>query len=85
MPALAIFALPHMPDAWMTKSADPAIQNAADAYVARLDLLAEKQAKVFEDGVPGARVIKVKGMRYVFLSNQCDVLAEIRCFLSNLK
>jgi pimeloyl-ACP methyl ester carboxylesterase len=85
VPALAIFAIPHVPETWMTKSADPAIHNAADTYFARLDLLAEKQAKVFEDGVPGARVIRVRGMHYIFLSNESDVLREMRSFLSNLK
>jgi pimeloyl-ACP methyl ester carboxylesterase len=85
VPALAIFAIPHVPETWMTKSADPAIHNAADTYFARLDLLAEKQAKVFEDGVPGARVIRVRGMHYIFLSNESRVLREMRSFLSNLK
>jgi non-heme chloroperoxidase len=85
VPALAIFAIPHVPETWMTKSADPAIHNAADTYFARLDLLAEKQAKVFEDGVPGARVIRVRGMHYIFFSNESDVLREMRFFLSNLK
>jgi len=85
VPALAIFAIPHLPEAWMTKSADPAIHNAADTYFARLDLLAEKQAKLFEEGVLGARVIRIKGVHYVFLSNESDVLREMRSFLSNLK
>jgi non-heme chloroperoxidase len=85
VPALAIFAIPHVRESWMTKSADPTIHNAADAYFARLDLLAEKQAKVFEDGVPGARVIRVRGMHYIFLSNESDVPREMRSFLGNLK
>jgi hypothetical protein len=85
VPALAIFAIPHVPETWMTKSADPAIHNAADTYFARIDLLAEKQAKMFETGVPGARVIRLRGMHYIFLSNESDVLREIRSFLSALK
>ncbi len=85
VPALAIFAIPHLPEAWMTQGADPAIHNAADTYLARLDLLAEKQAKLFEEGVPSARVIRIKGVHYVFLSNESDVLREMRSFLSKLK
>ena len=85
VPALAIFAIPHVPDAWMTESADPAIRNAANAYFAKLDLLAEKQAKVFEDGVSSARVVRVRGMHYIFLSDESEVLHEMRLFLDNLR
>jgi len=85
VPALAIFAIPHVPEPWMTKSGDPVIHNAADTYFAKLDLLAEKQATVFQDGVPGARVIRVRGAHYIFLSNESGVLREMRSFPSNLK
>ncbi|PWU12459.1 MAG: hypothetical protein C5B51_00590 [Terriglobia bacterium] len=85
VPALAIFAIPHVPETWMTRSTDTAIRVAADAYFAKLDVLAEKQAKAFQDGVPGARVIRVKGMHYIFLSNESGVLREIRSFLRSLK
>jgi non-heme chloroperoxidase len=85
VPALAIFAIPHVPETWMAKSADPAIHNAADTYLAKLDVLAVKQAEAFGDGVPGARVIRLRGMHYIFLSNESDVLREMRSFLSKLK
>ena len=62
----------------MTRSTDPAVRKAANTYFAKLDVLAEKQAKVFEDGVPSARVIRLRGMQYIFLSNQSDVLREMR-------
>src|SRR5215469_45025 len=76
VPVLAIFAIPHVPDAWMTRSTDPAIHNAADTYYANVDRLAEKQAKAFEDGVPGARVVRARGMHCIFLSNESAVLRE---------
>ena len=85
VPVLAIFAIPHVPDAWMTRSTDPAIHNAADTYYANVDRLAEKQAKAFEDGVPNARVVRVRGMHYIFSSNESDVLRQMRSFPSNLK
>ena len=85
VPVLAIFAIPNVPETWMTKSADPAIQNVVDTYFAKLNLVKEKQAKALEDGVPGARVIRVRGMHYIFVSNESDVLREMRSFLSNLK
>lgn len=85
VPALAIFAIPHVQEAWMIKSADPAVRKDADTYFAKLDTLAEKQAKAFEDGVPGAHVIRLRGMHYVYVSNEPDILREMRSFLSNLK
>src|SRR5262249_34912296 len=58
VPTLAIFAIPHVPETWMAESADPGVRKAATAYFTNIDLLAEKQAKAFEDGVPSARVIR---------------------------
>lgn len=84
-PALAIFAIPHVPDTWMTESTDPGVRKAAEASFAKIDLLAEKQAKAFEDGVPGARVIKERGRHYIFISNESDVLREMRAFMDSLK
>ncbi len=85
VPALVIFAIPHVQEAWMIKSADPSVRNAASAYFARVDIIAEKQAHTFERGVPSARVIRLRGMHYIFLSNESDVLREMRSFLGGLK
>jgi len=85
VPALAIFAIPHVRDAWMINSADPAVHKDADTYWAKVDTLAEKQAKTFEDGVPGAHVVRLRGMHYVYISNESDVLHEMRSFMSNLR
>ncbi len=85
VPALAIFAIPHIRETWMTKSTDPTVRSAADSYFADLDLVAEKQAMAFEDGVATARVIRLQGMHYIFVSNESDVLREMRAFLGSLK
>jgi pimeloyl-ACP methyl ester carboxylesterase len=85
VPALAIFALPHVQETWMSKSTDPVVREAAKAYFTRIDALAEKQAKAFEDGVPTARVIRLRGMHYIYLSNEPDVLREICAFLAALE
>ena len=85
VPTLAIFAIPHVPESWMTESTDPSVRQAAGAYFAKIDLLAEKQAKAFEDGVPSARVIRQRSTHYVFISNESDVLAEMRAFMGGLK
>ena len=68
----------------MTKSSDPALRKAAEAYFTTLDDLTEKQAKAFEDGVPTARVIRLRGMHHIFLSNEPDVLREMRAFLAGV-
>ena len=48
-------------------------------------LLAEKQAKAFQDGVPGARVIRLRSTHYIFISNESDVLREMCAFMGGLK
>ena len=46
----------------------------------------EAQAKAFESGVPMARVVRLPHAdRLVFLSNEADVLHEMKGFLGNLK
>ena len=85
VPSLAIFAIPHIRETWMTKSTDQTLRSAADSYFANLDVIAEKQAKAFEDGVPTARVIRLRGLHYIFVSNESDVLREMRAFLGGLK
>ena len=85
VPALAIFAIPHVQEPWMSKSTDPAVREAAKAYFTRIDALAEKQARTFADGVTTARVIRLPGMHYLYLSNESDVLRETCTFLAGLK
>jgi hypothetical protein len=69
----------------MSKSTDPAVRQAAKVYFAATDALAERQAKAFEDAVPAARVVRLRGMHYIYLSNEPDVLGEICTFLASLK
>ncbi len=83
VPALVIFAHPHVQDP--SENSDPAVRASADAYSAALDALTERQSKAFADGVPGARVIRMRGAHHVFLSNEADTLREMRAFLGGLK
>lgn len=86
VPSLVIFAIPHDQGSWVNNSTDPAVREAAKAYSAALDALTEKQAKEFETGAPTARVIRLRGAHhYVFLSNEADVLSEMRAFLTSLQ
>jgi pimeloyl-ACP methyl ester carboxylesterase len=84
--ALAIFAIPHAQPKWMTESADPKVREAAKASLAAVDALAARQAKAFEDGVPTAHVVRLPGAdHYVYLSNEADVLREMKSFLTTLR
>jgi pimeloyl-ACP methyl ester carboxylesterase len=85
VPALVIFALPHVPESWIDKSTDPTTREAARIYYAGIDAATERQAKALEEGVPTARVIRLRGAHYIFLSNEPDVLREMRAFLAGLK
>jgi pimeloyl-ACP methyl ester carboxylesterase len=67
VPALIIFASPHVPG-------NPA-----------LDAATERQAKALERGVPTARVVRLRGAHFIFLSNEPDTLREMRAFLAGLK
>jgi non-heme chloroperoxidase len=69
------------PGRWAEASADPVIKGKIAALSAFLD----RQAKAIEDGLPSARVVKLPGANhYVFLSNEADVLREMRSFLARV-
>ncbi len=77
--ALAIYAVPHDIGTWLE---DP--KEAAEFSV-RETAWVEKQAKAFEQGVPTARVVRLPHASHlVFVSNEADVLREMRSFLAGL-
>lgn len=81
VPVLAIFAVPH-DLGWLEQNSDPA----AKAFAAKEAALTEKQAEAFEGGVPSARVVRLPhANHYVFISNEADVLREMRVFLGSLR
>ena len=85
VPALVIFALPHVGEAWLTNATDPSAREAANVYFRNVDALTEKQATALEEGVPGVRVVRLRGHHYIFISNETDVLGEMHAFLLGLK
>jgi pimeloyl-ACP methyl ester carboxylesterase len=86
VPALVIFAIPHAQAKWVDDSTDPKVREAAKAYSAAELVLTTRQAKVFEDGVPTAHVVRLRGAdHYVYLSNEAEVLREMKSFLSTLR
>ena len=86
VPALVIFAIPRAQAKWVDESTDPKVREAAKAFSAADLVLTTRQAKVFEDGVPTAHVVRLRGAdHYVYLSNEADVLREMKFFLSTLR
>ena len=79
--SLVFFAIPHTREAWMTRSTDESIRKQADVYFSKIDSLATRQANSFEKGVASAKVLRLRGMHYIFLSNGPEVLNAIRQFL----
>ena len=86
VPALVIFAIPHSLAKWVNDSTDPNVREAAKAFSAADLVLTTRQAKAFEDGVPTAHVVRLPGAdHYVYLSNEADVLREMKSFFSTLR
>jgi pimeloyl-ACP methyl ester carboxylesterase len=80
-PALFIVSSQN-PGTWADSSSDPAIK----AQIAGLSAILERQAKAIQDALPSAQVVKLpRANHYVFLSNESDVLREIRVFLGRLR
>jgi pimeloyl-ACP methyl ester carboxylesterase len=76
LPALAIFASPHDIGA---ASPDPAFDRFDEAVT-------ERQARAFERGVPGARVLRwPHASHYLFLTREAEVLEEVRAFVGALR
>ena len=85
VPALVMFALPHVPESWIDNSTEPSTREAARVYYAAIDAATERQAKALEDGVPTARVVRMRDAHHIFLSNEGETLREMRAFLAGLK
>ncbi len=83
--ALFLFAIPHVQESWMKATTSPALREAAAAYFLKLDALAQKQASAIQTAVPTAHVIRRRGMHYLFLSNESEVLRDISSFLGELR
>jgi pimeloyl-ACP methyl ester carboxylesterase len=81
VPVLAIYANPHDPGPYAFNT--PAERAAAEKLeAATIDAM----AKAFQAGVPSARVVQIPhANHFVFISNESDVLREMRAFLAGLK
>jgi hypothetical protein len=78
-PVLAFFALPSQPPARLAND------SAARATFFTIRSRELARIRAFERGIPGSRVVILADAdRYVFRSNEADVLRETRAFLANL-
>lgn len=85
VPTLFIFANPHSLGSWVGDNADPGARTAAKAYSTALSALTQKQENAVKKGLPTAQVITIPhANHYVFLSNEREVLTEMRTFISAL-
>ena len=84
--SLVIYANPHGRGTWIDESTDPEVIKADKTHSEALAALMERQVKAFESAVRSARMVKLAGAHhYVFLSNEVDVLREMKAFLSSLR
>lgn len=84
-PALVIFANPHSLGPWVDQATDAKLRAQAAIYSAALSALVERQENAVRTGVPSAKVITIAGANhFVFLSNEADVLRELRAFVTGL-
>lgn len=89
VPALAIYAVPRtakdVAQQWY-KLDDPNVQLAVErAYAIGIQSI-EEAGREFQDGSPERRVVHLRGAdHYVFLSNEEDVLRELKAFLASLQ
>jgi non-heme chloroperoxidase len=80
VPILAVFASPHDwgPFLENNPAAKTAMQPGESTMAARV--------AAFESGVPSAHVVRLPNANhYVFISNETDVLREMRSFIENLR
>jgi non-heme chloroperoxidase len=84
-PILAIFAMPHSDPPWLTTAKDD-VREKTQAFNQQFGALADKQVKAFEEGLPDAHVVRIPNAHhYVFMSNEADVLREMRAFIAEIK
>jgi non-heme chloroperoxidase len=77
-PILALCAIPQ--------DFGPSSASMEPAALARLQAFPFAQVEAFERGVPSAHVVRIaKANHYVYLSNEADVLREIRGFIDALQ
>jgi non-heme chloroperoxidase len=82
---LAICAHPRDVSADLRSFTDPEQRAKMEAVFVEMEAKMEKQITAFRNGVPDARVVVLpRANHYVFLSNEADVLREMKAFIEKL-
>jgi pimeloyl-ACP methyl ester carboxylesterase/glyoxylase-like metal-dependent hydrolase (beta-lactamase superfamily II) len=85
VPALIIFANPHSLGPWLDDNHDASLRAAVKIYSAKFEAYTRKQEEAIRAVVGTARVITLPGANhFVFMSNEANVLGEMRAFLAGL-
>ena len=86
VPVLALCAMPQITRGYLRDSPNPDVRTATQAYDAHYNAAKEKQLKSFAEGIPRAKVVRIANAdHYIFVTNEAEVLREMRAFLSKLK
>jgi non-heme chloroperoxidase len=85
VPVLATWAHPQDHSADLRSFTDPDQRAKMEALLVETEAKEEKQIAAFRNGVPDARVVVLpRAHHYVFLSNEADVLREMKAFMEKL-
>jgi len=85
VPVLAIFAHPKDNSAQLRSLTTPDQRAKMEVLLVEAEAKVEKQIAAFRKGVPGARVVVLPNAHhYIFLSNEVDVVREIKAFIQKL-
>jgi pimeloyl-ACP methyl ester carboxylesterase len=86
VPVLALYAMPHATPRYLLNLADANVRAAAEAHYKQADTALEKQLKSFQEGIPHSSVVRIANADHrIFITNEAEVLREMRAFLSTLK
>src|SRR5262249_19622375 len=86
VPVLALCAMPQITRAYLRNATAANVRAATEAFDRQLNSLIEKQLKAFEEGIPNSRVVRIANAdHYIYITNEAEVLREMRAFLSTLK
>jgi len=86
VPVLALCAIPQVRRAYLRNATAANVRAATEAFDRQLNSLIEKQLKAFEEGIPNSRVVRIANAdHYTYITNEAEVLREMRAFLSTLK
>jgi len=84
-PILAIFTVPHVYGPEISDSRDPDVRARVEAWTKAAQEISGARVRAFTEGLPRARVVTLaNATHYLFITNENDVLREMRAFMATL-